>query len=127
MDVEIDENDSLPLIVYLDQPEPCQDQEANNNDGNQGDMAMRDYDMGKEGGEFVFNYYTDSAPDDISVYDGSSSDYVNGTAPCIFHYEGATCTTTFEHSENIKFSSRYICVVVKGGTNWGYVVQCPYA
>lgn len=127
MDVEIDENDSLPLIVYLDEPDPCQDQEANNNDRNQGNMAMRDFDMGKEGGEFVFNWYTDSAPDDISIYDGSSSDYVNGTASCIFHYEGATCTTTFKNSKNVRFSSRYICVVVKGGTNWGYVVQCPYA
>lgn len=126
-DVEIDENDSLPLIVYLDEPEPCQDQEINNNDGNQGDMAMRDYDMGKKGGEFIFNYYTDSAPDDISIYDGSSSDYVNGTAPRIFHYEGATCTTSYQHFENVKFTSRYICVIVKGGTNWGYVVQCPYA
>lgn len=127
MDIEIDENDSLPLIVYLDEPEPCQDQETNNNDGNQGDMAMRDYDMGKQGGEFIFNYYTDSAPDDISIYDGSSSDYVNGTAPRIFHYEGATCTTSYQHSENVKYTSRYVCVIVKGGTNWGYVVQCPYA
>ena len=126
-DIEIDENDSLPFIVYLDEPEPCQDQAADNNDRNQGDLAMRDYDMGKEGGEFVFKYYTDSAPDEITIYDGSSSDYVNGNAVCIFHFDGATNTTYCKDYEYIKFSSRYICIVVKGGTNWGYVVQCPYA
>lgn len=126
-DITIDEDDPLPLLVYLDEPDPCQDQGANNNDRSQGNLAMKDYDMGKDEGEFIFNYYTDTAPDDISVYNGSSSEYVNGTATCIFHYNGATCTTTYEHFESIKFTSRYICVVVKGGSNWGYIVQCPFA
>lgn len=123
--VEIDNNDTLPLVVYLDEPEPCQDRESNNRNGNQGKLAIRDYDMSSVGGEFIFNYYTDSAPDEILVYDGSSSDYVNGDAPLIFHYEGATNTTTYKHLAKIKFSSRYICVIVKGGTNWGYIVRCP--
>lgn len=124
-DIPINENDSLPLIVYLDQPEPCQDQMANNNDRNQGNVAMRDYDMGIKSGQFILNYYTDSAPDDISVFDGSSSDYVNGIAARIFHYNGATNTTTYQNYATITFTSQFICVVVKGGTNWGYTVQCP--
>ena len=124
-DVDINPNDTLPLLVYLDQPEPCQDKVADNLDRSQGNVSMRDYDMKISKGNFVFAYYTDSAPDEITVYDGTSSDYVRGTAPCIFHYEGATNTTSFEHYEIVKFTSRYICVVVTGGTNWGYNVNCP--
>lgn len=122
--VLLDENVD-PLIVYLDEPEPCHDQGMDNNARNQGEFAVRDFDMGIGNGEFVFNYYTDSAPDNIEIYDGSSSDYMNGKASCIFNFFGATNTTTYEHYAVVKFSSRFICVVVKGGTNWGYVVQCP--
>lgn len=125
--IEIIETDSLPLIVYLDEPEPCHDQADNNNDGHHGDLAMRDYDMGIEKGEFVFNYYTDSAPDEIFVYDGSSSDYMSGNADVAFHYDGATNTTSFQHYAVVQFTKRFVCVVVKGGTNWGYNVKCPDA
>lgn len=122
--VLLDENVD-PLIVYLDEPEPCHDQGMDNNARNQGEFAVRDFDMGIGNGEFVFNYYTDSAPDNIEIYDGSSSDYMNGKASCIFNFSGATNTTTYEHYAVVKFSSQFICVVVKGGTNWGYIVQCP--
>lgn len=125
MDVEVDELSSSPLIVYLETPEPCKDQGDSNTDRRHGNVAMRDYDMGVEGGTFLFYYYTDSAPDDIAVYDGSSSDYVKGTAKQLFEFSGATNTTTLQHYEMLTFSSRYICVVAKGGTNWGYLVQCP--
>lgn len=119
------ENVDQPLILYLNKPEPCRDQAADNNDRSQGNMAMKDYDMGVSQGVFLFEYYTDTAPDEIFIYDGSSSDLMNGTAACIFHYSGATDTQDYSHSENVSFSSRYICVVVKGGTNWGYIVRCP--
>ena len=123
--VDMNENDSLPFIVYLGKPDPCQDQMADNRRRDQGNMAMKDYDMGVDHGTFQFQYYTDSAPDAISIYDGSSSDLLNGNAPRIFHYEGATNTTTYRHSAEVTFSSRFICVVVNGGTNWGYIVRCP--
>lgn len=122
--VSLDEN-ADPLIVYLDEPEPCHDQGMDNNARNQGEFAIRDFDMGIDNGEFIFNYYTDSAPDNIEIYNGSSSEYMDGKASCIFSFSGATNTTTYKHYGLVKFSSRFICVVVKGGTNWGYVVQCP--
>ena len=83
--------------------------------------------MGIEKGEFVFNYYTDSAPDEIFVYDGSSSDYMSGNADVAFHYDGATNTTSFQHYAVVQFTERFFCMVVKGGTNWGYNVKCPDA
>lgn len=123
--VDMNENDSLPFIVYLGKPDPCQDQMADNRRRDQGNMAMKDYDMGVDHGTFQFQYYTDSAPDAISIYDGSSSDLLNGNVPRIFHYEGATNTTTYKHNVEVTFNSRFICVVVSGGTNWGYIVRCP--
>lgn len=123
--VDMNENDSLPFIVYLEKPEPCQDQMADNLKRDQGNTAMKDYDMGIDRGTFLFQYYTDSAPDVISIYDGSSSDLLNGNVPRIFHYEGATNTTTYKHNVEVTFNSRFICVVVSGGTNWGYIVRCP--
>ncbi|WP_277122203.1 hypothetical protein [Bacteroides ndongoniae] len=124
-DVVLDLNKADPLVIYLDNPDPCQDYLVDNNDRSKGNVAMKDFDMKVAGGEFVFQYFTDTAPDDISVYDGPSSDYVKGSASRIFHYEGATCTVDYSKSANITFSSRYICVVVTGGTNWGYIVRCP--
>lgn len=124
-DVDMYGDTDQALIIYLNRPAPCQDHAADNNDGNQGNMAMKDYDMGVMQGTFHFEYYTDSAPDEISIYDGSSSELINGKATRIFHYSGATNTVNYSHSANVTFSSRYICVVVNGGTNWGYVVRCP--
>lgn len=116
---------SKSLIVYLDVPEPCSDQEANNEARNQGKNAVRDYDMKVEGGEFVLDYYTDSAPDVISIYDGPSVDYTKGIAKLIFKYDGSTNNTTYSQHATVKFASRIICVVVTGGSNWGYIVRCP--
>lgn len=111
-------------IIPLDRPASC-NVEVNNNNGNQGNHAIRDFNMGKKAGQFLFEYYTDSARDHIMVYDGTSSDYAVGNAKLIFDYDGATCTTTFSHSAIISFSTSSICVVVDNGTNWGYYVHCP--
>ena len=116
---------SKSFIIYLDEPEPCSDQEANNEARDQGKNAVKDYDMKVEGGEFVLDYYTDSAPDIISVYDGSSAEYTEGTAKLIFNYNGATNNSTYSQHATVKFTSRIICVVVTGGSNWGYIVRCP--
>lgn len=115
------------LIIYLEDVKRCSDKGADNTGGKQGNHAVMDYDMGAAGGIFKFSYYTDSAPDVISVYDGSSEDYALGKAKMIFHYDGATDTTTFtaEFTEMLTFTSQTICVVVDNGTNWGYIVHCP--
>ena len=81
--------------------------------------------MGQQGGQFLFEFYTDSAPDHIMIYDGTSSDYAAGKAALIYNYDGATNTTSYSEKEIIVFSSSFICVVVDNGTNWGYYVHCP--
>lgn len=126
-DIELDSIEDKYLIVYLEDIKRCSDQGADNGGGNQGSHAVLDYDMGVAGGVFKFSYYTDSAPDVISVYDGSSADYAAGRAKMIFHFDGATDTTTFtpEFVEMLTFTSQTICVVVDNGTNWGYIVHCP--
>ncbi len=126
-DLDLDSIEDRYLIIYLEDIKRCSDQGADNGGGNQGSHAVLDYDMGVAGGVFKFSYYTDSAPDVISVYDGSSADYAAGRAKMIFHFDGATDTTTFtpEFVEMLTFTSQTICVVVDNGTNWGYIVHCP--
>lgn len=126
-DLDLDSIEDKYLIIYLEDIKRCSDQGADNGGGNQGSHAVLDYDMGVAGGVFKFSYYTDSAPDVITVYDGSSVDYAAGKAKVIFHFDGATDTTMFtpEFVEMITFTSQTICVVVDNGTNWGYIVHCP--
>lgn len=126
-EIVLEDIDDKYLIVYLEDIKRCSDSGADNGGGNQGDHAVLDYDMGVAGGVFKFSYYTDCAPDVITVYDGSSADYAAGKAKVIFHFDGATDTTTFtpEFVEMLTFTSQTICVVVDNGTNWGYIVHCP--
>ena len=114
------------LVILLEPPFEC-DTEVNNRDRDKGNHAVYDFYLGKGGGSFQFDFFTDSAPDHIMVYDGTSSDYSNGTAKQIFNYFDATNTTTYtpEFSTVLQFSGEYICIVVDEGTNWGYYVHCP--
>ncbi len=111
--------------VYLDPPEPCSDRSQDNANRDMGDHCVMDYDMGVKGGTFQLPFYTDTAPDEIIVYDCPSSEIA--PSKMIFHYNGATNTTTYTTAfvANITFTSRYITVVINGGTNWGYIVRCP--
>ena len=126
-EIDYDQIEDNYLIVYLEDIKRCSNQSADNYNGNQGDHAVLDYDMSVAGGVFKFSYYTDSAPDVISIYDGSSVEYSQGRAKRIFHFDGATYTTTFspDFVEMVTFTSQTICVVVDNGTNWGYIVHCP--
>ena len=120
--LSIQEVDSM--TIPLDPPASC-DAEVNNGNHQQGNHAIRDFNMGQQGGQFLFEYYTDSAPDHIMIYDGTSSDYAAGNAKLLYDYDGATNTTYYSVFETINFSSSCICVVVDNGTNWGYFVHCP--
>lgn len=72
------------------------------------------FDMGQSSGSFMFEYYTDTHPDQIEVYDDSGR---------LFYFNDAT-------NANMKFvilnfNSRFITVKVTGGSNWEYIVNCP--
>lgn len=118
---------NYPHVIYMDEMRRCSDQVADNGMGHQGNHAVQDYQMNQKGGVFKFSYYTDSAPDVITIYDGSSEDYAKGKAKSIFHFDGATNTTSFTplFEQMVGFTSSTICVVVDNGTNWGYKVHCP--
>lgn len=111
------------LLVYLNPPTPCSDQGLENGSGDKGDHCVTDYDMRQEGGRFIFKYYTDTAPDEIIVYDCPSTDIKPEKQ--IFHYSGSTNTVVPSDFKELNFSSRQISVVVNGKTNWGYIVCCP--
>ena len=85
--------------------------------------------MGKnvKGKQFKLDYYTDSAPDHIMVYGGTSVEYSSGTAQLIWEFDGATNTTSYspQYSVTLTLPSDVICVVVDKGTNWGYYIHCP--
>lgn len=116
------------FVIPLDPPCQC-DTEVNNNDGRQGSHAVRDFIMGKgvNGKQFQFDYYTDSAPDHIMVYGGTSDEYSAGTASLLWQYDGATNTTsyTLQYTITLTLQSDAVCVVVDRGSNWGYYIHCP--
>lgn len=116
------------FVIPLDPPSQC-DTEVNNNDQKQGNHAVYDYIMGKnvKGKQFKLDYYTDSAPDHIMVYGGTSAEYSSGNAPLIWEFDGATNTTSYssQYSVTLTLPSDVICVVVDKGTNWGYYIHCP--
>lgn len=116
------------FVIPLDPPSQC-DTEVNNNDRQQGSHAVRDYIMGKgvKGKQFLFDYYTDSAPDHIMIYGGSSDEYSAGTASLLWQYDGATNTTSYipQYSVTLTLQSDVVCVVVDRGSNWGYYIHCP--
>lgn len=115
------------MIIPLDPPSNC-DTEVNNAGGKQGSHAVHDFFMGSNvsGQHFYLDYYTDSAPDHIMVYAGSSADYSAGNAQLLWQFDGATNTTTFKHKTPLlPLTSNMVCVVVDRGTNWGYYIHCP--
>lgn len=109
------------LIIGFEPPTGCSGKQQDNMNRDKGMHNVEDYDMGQASGSFVFEYFTDTAPDEIIVYDGPSTQM--GTAKVLFHYNGATNMS--KYSKTLTFSSRVISVVVNGGTNWYYVVNCP--
>lgn len=113
--------DDSTLIVKLWPPTECNDQKQDNLNRDKGMHTVDDYDMGQDGGTFVFEYFTDNAPDEIIVYDCPSNSL--DSSKIIFRYSGASGVEVF--SKTINFSSRVITVVVNGGTNWYYIVHCP--
>lgn len=120
-DVEDVFDDNNTMIVKLWPPDGCSDQKQDNLNRDKGMHTVDDYDMGQNGGSFVFEYFTDTAPDEIIVYDCPSNSL--DESKIIFHYSGASGYQVF--SKTINFSSRVITVVVNGGTNWYYIVHCP--
>lgn len=80
------------------------------------------FDMGQNGGTFVFEYNTfDVHPDSIVIHDGNSR---NGKV--IFNYNG---TTNGTRTKKVKFtqSQVYIEVYPSGdsGTSWEFIANCP--
>jgi hypothetical protein len=86
-----------------------------------------EYDLGHAGGTFQFDYYTDSAPDQLEVFDGPAADLDKDSKP-LFNYYGSTIGDFYTLdmvSERIRFKSRYVTVRVRGQTIWNYKVNCP--
>lgn len=106
---------NIPLRI-----KPC-DQSTNGNTSGQ-EYYIDEFNMKTTSGEFIFEYYTDSKADEITVYCGRKNEI--GPHNQLFHYFDATNSDTFQ--EKIKFSGcQIITVEVKGGSNWKYTVNCP--
>ncbi len=74
------------------------------------------YYMGANSGSFLFDYYTDSAPDEIIVK-------CNECGKQLFYFNGATNNDRPQVS--INFCHPFILVTVNNDTNWDYSVHCP--
>lgn len=114
-------NPDKVLVVELGLPMECSDQIQDNMNRDKGMHNVEDYEMGQNGGTFVFEYFTDTLPDEIIVYDGPSSTMDQNQV--LFRYHGASNTSVF--TRQLNFTSRVVTVVVNGGTNWYYIVHCP--
>lgn len=78
-------------------------------------------DLGKADVDFVFNYYTDTYPDHMRVYDENGNLLFDAT-------DIATNYSTF--SRTIHSPTRFITVTVdtygsENGSNWNFLVGCP--
>lgn len=99
---------------------PC-DQSTNGNTSGQ-EYYIDEFNMKTLSGEFIFEYFTDSEPDEIIVYCGRKNEI--GPHNQLFQYFDATMSNTYQ--ERIRFSGcSIITVVVKGGSHWKYTVNCP--
>ncbi|SOD99718.1 hypothetical protein [Spirosoma fluviale] len=90
-------------------------------------VVTAEYDLVKEEGQFVFDYYTDSYPDKLEVFDGRAEDLDEDSKP-LFTYFGSTIydfKTLDQIHETIKLKSRYITVRATGQSVWDYKVNCP--
>lgn len=128
-DFPLSQFDDSVMVIPLDPPSSC-DTEVNNAGGRQGSHAVHDFVMGNNvsGKQFYLDYYTDSAPDHIMVYAGSSADYSAGNAKLLWEYDGATNTIQYDaihHTPMLTLTGDMVCVVVDRGTNWGYYIHCP--
>ncbi len=126
-DFPLSQFDDSVMVIPLDPPSSC-DTEVNNADGKQGSHAVQDFVMGKNvnGKQFYLDYYTDSAPDHIMVYAGSSADYAIGNATLLWQFDDATNTTSYmDRTPMLTLTGDNVCVVVDRGTNWGYYIHCP--
>ena len=112
------------LVLYIDKARKCGETVNNETRSDKNDIIQ--YDMGQDGGTFRFYYYTDSEPDLLEVYEGTTEDYANGKAKLLFHYHDATNNQVFRQFEDITFSGRNICVVyLEESYYWGYRIDCP--
>ncbi|MCH2043338.1 MAG: hypothetical protein MK212_04300 [Saprospiraceae bacterium] len=92
------------------QPTPCVPGGARNSDKRPSQL----FDLGKPSGQFLFDYYTDTAPDEIIILCQGKQ---------IFHYSGATGLTW--RKKWVTFSHPIIEVRVNGSSVWQYKVNCP--
>lgn len=95
---------------------------STNGDVSGKEYYINEFNMKTSSGEFIFEYFTDSEPDEITVYCGRKNNI--GPQNQLFQYSDATMSNTFQ--EKIKFNGcQIITVVVKGGSHWKYTVNCP--
>ena len=81
---------------------------------------MGSFEMGQQGGTFLFEYNTYTIPDRITIYDGGDA-----SGNVIFRYEGGTEVVV---REVVTFNESIITVVVVGlgaSTGWNFVINCP--
>jgi len=82
---------------------------------------LNEYPMGQASGVFNFSYYTDSAADQINVYNGPKDQ--KGPRNLIFSFNEATGSNTY--TQRITFNNMVITVEVIGSSKWKYTVECP--
>ncbi len=102
----------IPLKPKAPPALPCQTVSIGENI--RGYDKTMEYDMVKDNGEFVFDYFTDFQRDAIFIYCGSR---------LVWSYDGATKRDT--PTVRIRFDTRIIKVRVKGDSRWWYKVNCP--
>ena len=101
--------------IPLDFP-PCES--AVRNGGVEG--FLKEYDMGRPSGSFLFEYNTFTVPDHITIYDGKGT--TNGV---IFDYKGGSIS---KETERVYFNNRIITIKVTSednDTGWDFYINCP--
>lgn len=102
----------IPLLKEPEPPSPCDGSFDNTNPSEK--VREKTYSLGKSSGTFNFEYFTDSAPDSIYIYEGNK---------LIWKFEGATNSDTL--TAKIRFNSPIIKVKVLNNSTWWYNVNCP--
>lgn len=90
---------------------------------NKNTNSLQEWNMGVKNGVFIFEYFTDSAPDKIEIFVCRKQN-VNNFKP-IFQYYGVTGTDKWL-DEKVNFAGgSVITVKVTGSTKWNYKINCP--
>ncbi|GAA4409182.1 hypothetical protein GCM10023187_32090 [Nibrella viscosa] len=90
-------------------------------------IVLAEYDLGKPGSTFLFDYYTDGIPDEIEVFEGCKDD-IKEDSKSLFQYYGSTIKdsrSTEYMQEEIRVKGQFVTVRVTGQTIWNYRVNCP--